>query len=60
MAAMTPVRKRISIAIVLIGGALIGERVIALSGDSGEEVVAAVPAKRTSAPSTGAASATTP
>ena len=51
MAAMTPARKRIALAIVWIGGALIAERVIALSGDSGEEVVAAVPAKRTSAPS---------
>ena len=50
MATMTPMRKRISIAIVLIGGALIAERVIALSGDSGDEVVAAVPAKRASAP----------
>ena len=59
MATMTPVRKRISIAIVLIGGALIGERVIALSGDDGDAVVAPAPAKRASAPSAARASATT-
>ena len=51
MAAMTPMRKRISIAIVLIGGALIAERVIALSGDDGDAVVVPVPAKSTSATS---------
>ncbi len=52
MAAMTPMRKRISIAIVLIGGALIAERVIALSGDDGDaDVVVPAPAKRATAPS---------
>jgi hypothetical protein len=44
-------RKRISIAIVLIGGALIAERVIALSGDDGDAVVVPAPAKRATAPS---------
>ena len=48
MAAMTPMRKRISIAIVMIGGALIAERVIALSGDDGDaDVVVPAPAKST-------------
>ncbi len=52
MAAMSPMRKRICIAIVLIGGALIAERVIALSGDDGDaDVVVPAPAKSTSAPS---------
>jgi hypothetical protein len=59
MAAMTPARKRIALAIVWIGGALIAERVIALSGDSGDEVVAAVPAKRASAPTAPRTSAKT-
>lgn len=61
MAAMTPMRKRISIAIVLIGGALIAERVIALSGDDGDaDVVVPAPAKSTSAPSAARKSAKAP
>lgn len=38
MADMTPARKRIAILIVVVGSALIGERVVALMGDDAEVV----------------------
>ncbi len=46
MAAMTPARKRIAIAIVVLGSALIAERVIELSGGDDEPVVAAAAAPK--------------
>ena len=49
MAAMTPARKRIAIAIVVLGGALIAERVIELSGADEPVVEAAVPRRVRSA-----------
>jgi len=49
MAAMSPARKRIAILIVAVGGALIVERVVALSGGE-PEISAAVQPRRARAP----------
>jgi hypothetical protein len=49
MAAMTPARKRIAIAVVVLGGALIAERVIELSGADEPVVEAAAPRRVRSA-----------
>lgn len=58
MAEMSPTRKRVAIGIVVVGSALIAERVVALMAGAGEgsEVVEAVePSPRTGRPSSGAA-----
>ena len=52
MAAMTPARKRIAIAIVVLGGALIAERVIELTGADEPVVEAAAPRRVRSAGAT--------
>ena len=52
MAAMTPARKRIAIAIVVLGGSLIAERVIELSGADEPVVEAAAPRRVRSAAAT--------